>query len=88
MAANAVGRTKKTSPLKAFFARTMAKKGRKVAIIVTARKIAELIYLMLSRKVQYKPEPDEVYQQRLKKQRTKIMKKWLKQLDMSIKDLE
>ena len=87
MAANAVGRTRKPSPLKAFFHRIMAKKGRKVAIIATARKIAALIYHMLDRKVQYKPEPDEVYRERLKNQRVKIINKWLKQLDINQQEL-
>lgn len=87
MAANAVGRTKKASPLKSFFSRVMARKGRKVAIIATARKIAALIYHMLTRKVQYQPEPDHLYQQRLKNQRIKVMNKWLKQMDIQQNEL-
>ena len=52
-AANAVERIVGNNPLKSFLKRIAAKKSRSVAITATARKIAVIIWTMLTKKVQY-----------------------------------
>lgn len=52
-AANAVERISGNNPLKLFLKRIAAKKSRSVAITATARKIATIIWVMLTEKVQY-----------------------------------
>jgi transposase len=52
-AANAVERIVGNNPLKSFLKRIAAKKSRSVAITATARKIAAIIWTMLTKKVQY-----------------------------------
>ena len=52
-AANAVERIVTDNPLKAFLKRTASKKSRVVAITATARKIATIIWVMITRKIQY-----------------------------------
>ncbi len=52
-AANAVERIVGNNPLKSFLKRIAAKKSRSVAITATARKIATIIWTMLTKKVQY-----------------------------------
>lgn len=52
-AANAVERIIGNNPLKSFLQRIAVKKGRSVAITATARKIATIVWVMLTRKVQY-----------------------------------
>lgn len=70
-AANTVSQRKDAFPLKSFFNRMAIKKGRGAAITATARKIATIIWVMLSKKVQYdrtkKPDVIEEKQKALKR---------------------
>lgn len=52
-AANAIERIASPNPLKSFLKRIASKKSRSVAITATARKIATIIWTMLTKKVQY-----------------------------------
>jgi transposase len=54
-AANSIERIVIQNPLKAFFIRIAVKKGRSVAITATARKIAIIVWKMLSNKEEYSP---------------------------------
>ena len=54
-AANSLERIKVDNQLKGFFKRLSSKKGRLVAITATARKIAIIVWNMLTKKVEYNP---------------------------------
>jgi hypothetical protein len=72
MAAEATGK-QKSAPLFPFFQRIMQRKGRAAAIIATARKIAVVIWNMLTKKEEYKPyDTSKIEEQIRKKQIKKI----------------
>ncbi|MEI8378362.1 MAG: IS110 family transposase [bacterium] len=54
-AANSLERIKVDNQLKGFFKRLSSKKGRLIAITATARKIAIIVWNMLTKKVEYNP---------------------------------
>jgi transposase len=64
-AANAIGNMK-THPLKSFFNKIAYKKGRGAAITATARKLAIIIYQMLTKKEEFNPD---YYDQQVEKNR-------------------
>lgn len=86
-AANAAGRKKGTA-LSAFFARILRKKGRKAAITATARKIAVIVYQMLSKKEPYSPQHLEEYTQKVKEQKVKYINKMIQAFSIQANDLE
>ena len=65
-AANTIGNSKE-GPLVAFFKRIAFKKGRGAAITATARKIAVIIYNMITRKEEYKPIPQKIQDEKVKR---------------------
>ena len=85
-AANAVGRQKDT-PLSDFFRRIAFKKGRKVAITATARKLSVIVYLMLTGKQNYQPEGLDDYREKVRKQKINYIQKTIKQLGLSSTEL-
>jgi len=64
-AANAIG-NKKDGSLNQFFKRIAIKKGRVSAITATARKIAVIIYNMLTNKEAYRPIDQTLYQHKIR----------------------
>ena len=86
-AANAAGRQKGTA-LSAFFARILRKKGRKGAITATARKIAVIVYQMLTKKEPYRPQYLEEYTQKVKEQKVRYVNKMIAAFSIQASDLE
>ena len=75
--ANAIGNKKEGDYLVNFFKRIQYKKGRLVAIVATARKLATIVWNMLVKKVEYNPVPlkqnlDKIRQNQLKNIQRKI----------------
>jgi len=73
-AANAIGRMKDTD-LSKFFARIAFKKGRQSAITATARKLATIIWNMVSKGQQYDPSSPYLFLDQKRKQIAQIRKK-------------
>ncbi len=86
-AANAVGR-KRDTPLSDFFRRIAYRKGRKVAITATARKLAVIVYHMLVDKQAYRSQDLEEYRQRIRDQKVRYLQKTIKQLEIKSTELE
>lgn len=76
-AANAVGNLKE-SDLGKFFKRIAFKKGRQAAITATARKIAVILYNMITKGEAYKPKTAYVFLDEKRKQLAAIRKKIVK----------
>ena len=72
-AANAVGNLKE-SDLGKFFKKIAFKKGRQAAITATARKIAVIIWNMITNKVQYTPKTAYIFLDEKRKQIARIRK--------------
>ena len=73
-AANAVGNLKE-SDLGRFFNKIAFKKGRQAAITATARKIAVILWNMVTKKVQYQPKTAYIFLDEKRKQLALIRKK-------------
>ena len=84
-AANAAGNSQ--TPLGDFFRRIAYRKGRPVAIIATARKIAIAVFVMLYKKVPYQYDHSLKNQERLRKNQLKNLKKKLSKLKLSEAEL-
>lgn len=86
-AANTVGRQKDTA-LSDFFKRMAFRKGRKVAITATARKLAVISYNMLTKKQPYQPQQVEAYREKVRHKKLKSIQKTMKQLDITVEELQ
>ena len=85
-AANVIGNMK-DNPLSEFFRRVSFKKGRMSAITATARKLAVIIWNMLTKKENYKPIENDKYKEKIRTQRIKNIKKQLTSLNISQDEL-
>ena len=85
-AANAVGRQKNTA-LSHFFRRLAYRKGRKVAINATARKLAIIVYNMLVKKEPYRPTDLEKYQHKVRHQKIKQIQRTIEKLGIQATEL-
>lgn len=85
--ANTIGRQKDT-PLSDFFKRIAYKKGRKVAITATARKLAVIVYHMIVNKQAYQPQGVEDYREKVRQQKIRFIQKTIKNLGIESKELE
>lgn len=86
-AANVIGNHRGT-PLNDFFQRIAFKKGRAHAITATARKLAVIIYNMLTKKESYKPIENKQYKERLKQQSISRIRKQMKKHGIQMMDFE
>ena len=86
-AANVIGNNLKDGALHQFFVRIKIKKGYMEAVVATARKLAVIIWNMLSKKEQYKPTEDTAYTEKIRTQAIKNMQKKLKRLNISPEEL-
>ena len=84
--ANTVGNQKDTA-LSYFFRRIAYGKGRKKAIVATARKIAIIVYHMLTNKEAYKPVALEEYQQKVRQQKINNIQKTIKRLGIKEQEI-
>jgi transposase len=80
-AANSIG-LMKTGALKAFFSRIAFKKGRAAAITATARKLATIIWSMVTRQLPYKPYDQTTYSKKVKESVIFNIKAKMKRLDI------
>ena len=87
-AANAVERLKEQNALTHFFHRIKARKGRKVAVTVTARKIATTIYAMLTKQETFRPLEIEKYLQLVRKQKVNKVKRIIAQFEISTEEIQ
>lgn len=81
-AANAVERIATDNPLKAFLKRMASKKSRVVAITATARKIATIIWVMITRKIQYQNHLTAPDQALLRNKKIRICKRIMQEFNI------
>lgn len=85
-AANSVGNQKDTA-LAHFFRRIAFRKGRKPAITATARKIAVIVYHMITKQQAYQPTDLKHYQQQLRNKKIKDIQKTIKKHQITAGEL-
>ena len=85
-AANTIGNQKNTA-LSHFFRRIAFKRGRKVAITATARKLAVIVYNMLLNDQPYQPLGTEEYQQLVRQNKLKNIQRTIRQLEVKAEEL-
>lgn len=85
-AANAVGNLKDTA-LSNFFKRIAFRKGRTSAISATARKLAVIIWNMITKKVPYKTDNQYEFLDQKRKRKVMEMKKLIHKFDITTDDL-
>jgi len=85
-AANAIGRQKETA-MSDFFKRLSHKKGRKIAITATARKLAVVVYKMLVNKEKYQPQGVADYREKVRLQKLKYIQRTIKQLEIKAEEI-
>jgi len=87
-AANAIGNLKDTH-LSNFFRKIAFKKGRQVAVSATARKLAVIIWNMVTKKQAYKPPTEYLFlDQKRKMGLVKRIKKQINKFDIKPEDLD
>jgi transposase len=86
-AANAIERMTKNTPLKTFLKRIAAKKSRLVAITATARKIATIIWNMLTKKEQFNYKIAEDFQEILKSKKIKTLNRIIKEFGITYSEI-
>jgi len=85
-AANSVGNQKDTT-LSYFFRRIAFKRGRKVAITATARKLAIIVYNMLQNGQDYQPMGTEEYQQLVRQNKLKNIQRTIRKLEVKAEEI-
>jgi transposase len=85
-AANAIGNSKEGA-LHQFFQRITYRKGRLAAITATARKLAVIIWHMLTYKQNYKPADQSEYLNKIRKSQLKNLQRKINQLDIKPEEL-
>lgn len=87
MVANAIGNIKKSNPLTNFFNKIAFRSSRISAVTATARKVAVIVYNMLTKKEEFQSEKIEGNKLKIKLQQIKKIKKNLHKFDISLQDL-
>jgi transposase len=87
-AANTIGLMKKEIPLTKFFKRLHFKYGRAAAITATARKLAVIIWNMITKCQSYQPLSNEVYDHRIRHLTLKNIQKKIIKLKIKQEDLQ
>lgn len=85
--ANVIGSNYKTGALHQFFMRIKFKKGHQQAIVATARKVAVIIWNMLSKKEAFKYETDDSYAKKIKEQAVKFVQRKIKKMGIKPEEL-
>ena len=86
-AANAIGRMK-SGALNQFFKRIAYRKSRLAAITATARKLAVIIWNMLTYKQEYKPADQSEYMNRIRGTQLKNLQRKIRQLNVKPEELK
>jgi transposase len=84
-AANTIGQRKEGS-FKAFFKRIAYKNGRAAAITATARKLAVIIWNMITKRQEYMPMEEEGYKEKVKMNVVNNMRKNIKRLNITAEE--
>lgn len=87
-AANGVGNTRTEGALQQFFKRIAYRKGRVSAIVATARKLAVIVWTMLTRRVNYNPIPSVEYLDRMRQNQLKKISRKIKQLNVRPEEID
>lgn len=86
-AANSIGTNLKEGALHNFFRRIAFKKGHTHAVTATARKLAVIIWNMLTHKIPYKPLVQEEYLKKVRNSQLKKVQLKIKQLQIHAEEL-
>lgn len=86
-AANSIGHVVKKGSLHQFFKRIAYKKGDLAAITATARKLAVIIYNMLTKKETYKPTDQTIYLEKVRLGQIKFLQRKINQLKIMPQEL-
>lgn len=84
--ANAIG-THDKGPLGSFFKRVAFRSGRQAAIVATARKLAVILWNMISKKQPYQYMENEEYERKLREQKIRIINKQIQRFDLQQQEL-
>ena len=87
-AANTIETNLKSGFLYQFFKSIQAKKGRREAIIATARKLGVIIWNMLNNKEKYNPTPEHTITEQQKQKAIKNMTQKMNRMGISVNDLQ
>lgn len=87
-AANAIGNKKEGDYLVHFFKRIQHKKGRLVAIVATARKLAVIIWNMLVKKIAYNPIVTKEYLDKVRQNQLKNIQRKIRSLNIQEGELQ
>ena len=87
MVANAIGNIKTSNPLTNFFNKIAFRSSRISAVTATARKVAVIVYKMLTKNEEFQAEKVEGNKMKIKLQQIKKIKKNLHKFDISLQDL-
>jgi transposase len=82
-----IGHNLKDGALHHFFVRIKIRSGHMKATVATARKVAVIIWNMLSKKEDYQPMESKNYLEKIRQNTIKNMKKKLQRLNISIEEL-
>ncbi len=85
-AANVIGNLK-SGALNQFFKRIAYKKGRVHAITATARKLAVIIWNMVTKKEAFNYLPDQIYSEKIRAHKVKHIRRQLKLHNIAIEEL-
>jgi len=85
-AAESIGK-QKDAPLYPFFQRIAHRKGRCAAIIATARKLAVIIWNMLTKKVKYKPYDTTRIESQIRDRQIKKINRLMRLFDVNISEI-
>lgn len=86
-AANVIGHNLKEGALHQFFQRIKYKKGNMQAVVATARKLAVIVWHMLSKNEQYKPVEDAVYKDKVRAQVLKNLQRKMKAFNVKPEEI-
>lgn len=78
---------KKDSALANFFNSIAYKKGGKVAVTATARKLAIIVYKMLETKQPFKAQNIQEYQEQMRKRKIKSIKRAMQKMNIGLQEL-
>jgi len=82
-AANTITKQRSANPLLSFFQRKAVQKGRSAAITATARKLASIVWHMITHNQQYTPVQYETYSKQIKRKAISNIKRKMKRLGIA-----
>jgi hypothetical protein len=82
-AANTITKQRSANPLLSFFQRKAVQKGRSAAITATARKLASIVWHMITHNQQYTPVQYEAYSKQIKRKAISNIKRKMKRLGIA-----